>query len=145
ALMAGTAALVLAERVARHARAGPPGGGRLERPGVVHGARLATADAAGGLRRAGRATLAFAIRRPTRVLAVALAAAACGWVLDTQTRVESDIQRLVPQDMPALRDLDALQRSTGVGGEVDVVVRGSDLTRPEVVAWMAAYQSAVLK
>jgi predicted RND superfamily exporter protein len=79
------------------------------------------------------------------VLAVALAAAACGWVLDTQTRVESDIQRLVPQDMPALRDLDALQRSTGVGGEVDVVVRGSDLTRPEVVAWMAAYQSAVLK
>ena len=67
---------------------------------------------------------------PARVLAIALAVAAAGWALDTQTRVESDIQQLVPQDMPALRDLDALQRSTGVGGEVDVLVEGADLTRP---------------
>ncbi|MDX6683497.1 MAG: uncharacterized protein QOG94_3536, partial [Solirubrobacteraceae bacterium] len=70
---------------------------------------------------------------------------ACGWVLDTQTRVESDIQRLVPQDMPALRDLDALQRSTGVGGEVDVVVEGADVTSPAVIDWMIGYQAAVLR
>jgi predicted RND superfamily exporter protein len=78
------------------------------------------------------------------VLGAALVVAACGWALDTQTRVESDIQRLVPQDMPALRDLDALQRSTGVGGEVDVVVEGADLTSPSVIDWMISYQAAVL-
>ena len=66
-------------------------------------------------------------------------------MLDTQTRVESDIQRLVPQDMPALRDLDALQRSTGVGGQLDVIVRGDDVSSPRVIAWMAGYQTAVLK
>ncbi|MGI9098742.1 MAG: MMPL family transporter, partial [Solirubrobacteraceae bacterium] len=95
--------------------------------------------------RAPAVALAYATRNPARVLAIGLAAAAAGWALDTQTRVESDIQKLVPQDLPALRDLDALQRSTGVGGEVDVLVDGADLTRPRVIEWMIAYQSGVLK
>jgi len=137
ALLAGTAALVLVDRVA------PPR--RRSRPSILDPARRVATRAAGPLRRAGSATLAFALRRPGRVLGAALAVAACGWALDTQTRVESDIQRLVPRDMRALRDLDALQRSTGVGGELDVVVEGDRLTRPEVIAWMAAYRSAVLK
>ena len=100
---------------------------------------------AGWSRRAGDAALRHAVQRPGRVLAIALAVAACGWALDTQTRVESDIQRLVPQDMQALRDLDALQRSTGVGGEVDVVIEGADLTSPDAISWMTRYQTAVLK
>ncbi|MGH2942423.1 MAG: MMPL family transporter [Solirubrobacteraceae bacterium] len=79
------------------------------------------------------------------VLAVAVALAAVGWALDTQTRVESDIQKLVPQDLGALRSLDALQRSTGVGGEVDVLIEGADLTRPAVLDWMIGYQTGVLK
>ena len=59
--------------------------------------------------------------RPGRVLAIGLGIAALGWGLDTQTKVESDVQKLVPQDLNALRDLQALQRSTDVGGEIDVV------------------------
>jgi predicted RND superfamily exporter protein len=95
--------------------------------------------------RAGGGALAYATRNPVRVLAIGLAVAAAGWALDTRTRVESDIQKLVPQNLPALRDLDALQRTTGVGGEVDVVIQGADLTRPRVIDWMIAYQSGVLK
>jgi predicted RND superfamily exporter protein len=132
---------------------GDPGGVIAERGGVAArepagpfaGARLVASDAARVVGRAGAAALAFAIDRPGRVLAIGLAVAAAGWALDTQTRVESDIQRLVPQDMRALRDLDALQRSTGVGGEVDVVVEGRDLTSPAAIAWMTAFQSAVLE
>jgi hydrophobe/amphiphile efflux-3 (HAE3) family protein len=148
ALLAGTAALVVAERAAA-----PPAfarlGGRLAPP-----LRAAAAAAAGArpvraartrAPRAAALALAYATRNPGRVLAIGLAAAAAGWALDTQTRVESDIQKLVPQDLPALRDLDALQRSTGVGGEVDVVLDGADLTRPRVIEWMIAYQSGVLK
>ena len=159
ALLAGTAALVLAERAAapralsalaaRLRRGGgteraaaPSGRGSI---GVLGGARLLADDARGLLGRAGDRILGQAVRRPGRVLAVALAVAACGWALDTQTRVESDIQRLVPQDMQALRDLDALQRSTGVGGEVDVVIEGPDLTSPDAIAWMTRYQTAVLR
>ena len=79
------------------------------------------------------------------MLAVGLALAAIGWAVDSQTEVVSDVERLVPQDLPAVRDLQTLQRSTGVAGEVDVIVEGEDLTDPKVVAWMRDYQSGLLK
>jgi predicted RND superfamily exporter protein len=79
------------------------------------------------------------------VLAIGLALAAIGWVVDTQTEVRSDLQELVPQDLPAVRDLETLQRTTGVAGEVDVVIEGRDLTDPEVVGWMRDYRQRVLQ
>jgi hydrophobe/amphiphile efflux-3 (HAE3) family protein len=85
------------------------------------------------------------LRHPARVLGVALVLAAGGWALETQTTVISDLPSLVPQDLRAVRDLDALQRDTGVAGEVDVLVQADDLTDPKVIAWMRSYQSAVLK
>ena len=92
----------------------------------------------------GRRVLHAGIRRPGRVLALALVLAALGWVADTRTEVRSDLPALVPQDLPAVRDLDALQAATGVAGEVDVVVEGRDVTDPAVVAWMRRYQERVL-
>jgi uncharacterized protein len=89
--------------------------------------------------------LAAAARRPERVLMIGLAIAAVGWVADTQTRVESDVTKLVPQDLQALDDLQALQRSTDVGGQIDVVVRADKLTDPKVIAWMTRYQAGLLK
>ncbi len=137
ALLAGTAALVLVARAPLSRRSPASSGAR--RGGAGGGA------AGRAIRRAGRGAIAAVCRRPARVLAIAVAVAACGWALDGQTRVESDIQRLVPQDTAALSDLDTLQRSTGVGGEIDVVVQGDDLTRTEVIGWMVDYQTAVLK
>jgi len=102
----------------------------------------------GAGRRAGvaaRAALALAVTRPGRVLAIGAAVAVLGWGLDTQAGVESDIQRLVPQDLPALSDLRQLQDATGVGGEVDLVVSSDRLTEPATFAWMADYQRRVLK
>jgi predicted RND superfamily exporter protein len=95
--------------------------------------------------RLGAGVLRAALAHPGRVVAVGLAVAALGWVADTQTEVRSDLQALVPQDLPAVRDLDTLQRTTGVSGEVDVVVEGRDLADPKVVAWMRSFQQRVLK
>ena len=94
---------------------------------------------------AGSAAVGGALRRPGRVLAVGLAVAAVGWAVDSQTEVVSDVERLVPQDLAAVQDLKALQRSTGVAGEIDIVVEGDDLTDPAVVRWMRDYQAGVLK
>ncbi len=44
-------------------------------------------------------------RHPGRVLAVGAVLAVVGWVADTQTAVQSDVTKLVPSNMPALRDL----------------------------------------
>jgi uncharacterized protein len=92
-----------------------------------------------------RAALVGAVRRPWRVLGVGLALAALGWGLDTQTRVETDITKLVPQKLSSLANLNALERATGVGGEIDVMVSGRDLAKPATIEWMSSYESAVLR
>jgi len=92
-----------------------------------------------------RAALGLSTRSPAAVLGVAVVLAIAGWALDTQTKVESDVNKLVPQNLGALQDLQALQKSTGVGGEIDVVVHAKDLTDPDVLKWMSGYQAALVK
>ncbi len=92
-----------------------------------------------------RLALEGAVRRPGRVLAVGLALAALGWGLDTQTSVQTDITKLVPQGLGSLQALNTLERTTGVGGEIDLIVSSNALTRPATIEWMSSYQSAVLK
>jgi hydrophobe/amphiphile efflux-3 (HAE3) family protein len=104
----------------------------------VHGAGEWLAD------RSWRA-LGLALSRPRRVLAIGLAVAVVGLALDTQSEVSSDVRELVPQDLQALRDVNVLQKETGVSGEIDVTVRADDITDPEVIAWMTRFQSRVLR
>jgi hypothetical protein len=92
-----------------------------------------------------RAALVGAVRRPGRVLVVGLALAALGWGVDTQTKVETDIAKLVPQSLSSLEGLNAVEHTTGVGGEIDLMVSSSSLTRPATIEWMSRYESAVLK
>jgi predicted RND superfamily exporter protein len=156
ALSAGSAALVLAGRdprgavrrplrmaralAARAERAlGPSLRGAWE---IVTTNRLLRAVRARALAGA-QGAFALALARPTRVLGIACALALVGWGLDTQTRVESDIQKLVPQNLGALRNLDVLQRATHVGGEIDVMVSADDLAQTSIVSWMTDYQHRV--
>jgi predicted RND superfamily exporter protein len=147
ALTAGTAVLTLVER---RAGAGGALGASLRGAGelvdTLRG-RLArvTAPAGRAFGRAGGAVLRAGMARPGRVLAVGLLVALVGWGLDSRTEVVSDVNRLVPQDLPAVRDLAALQRATGVAGEIDVVIEGADLTDPNVVSWMRDFQQGLLK
>ena len=89
--------------------------------------------------------LGVALSRPRRVLAIGLAVAVVGLALDTQSEVVSDVRELVPQDLQALRDVNALQDETGVSGEIDVTVRADDITDPKVIAWMTRFQNRVLR
>jgi uncharacterized protein len=95
--------------------------------------------------RTGRRALAVAIRAPGRVLAIGAVLAVLGWVAGTRTEVVSDITELVPDDLPALQDVDQLQDATGVSGELNVVVRAEDVTDPAVIEWMQAYKQRVLE
>jgi hydrophobe/amphiphile efflux-3 (HAE3) family protein len=89
--------------------------------------------------------LGLALSRPRRVLAIGLAVAVVGLALDTQSEVASDVRELVPQDLQALRDVNVLQKETGVSGEIDVTVRADDITDPQVIAWMTRFQNRVLR
>jgi predicted RND superfamily exporter protein len=91
-----------------------------------------------------RAALVGTVRHPGRVLCVGLVLAALGWGLDTQTKVQTDITKLVPQSLGSLQSLNTLERITGVGGEIDVMIEGSNLTKLATIEWMTAYQKRVL-
>jgi hydrophobe/amphiphile efflux-3 (HAE3) family protein len=95
------------------------------------------------LRGAGSGALSLSLGRPGTVIGVALLVAVLGWAADTQTHVVSDVQKLVPQDSRSLNDLESLQTTTGVSGEIDVLVR-ADMTNPKVLRWMSAYQAEIL-
>lgn len=88
--------------------------------------------------------MATPLRRPGLVLWLALGLAVLGWVADTQTAAQSDVTKLVPSSMPALRDLHTLERTSGVSGEIDVTVRGRNVARPAVVSWMTRYEQSLL-
>ncbi len=92
-----------------------------------------------------RAALGYALRNPGRVLGVGLVLAALGWGLDTQTHVETNLEKLVPQNLASLRNLDALEHASGVGGEIDLEVSGANLATPAAIEWMSSYQNAVLR
>jgi hydrophobe/amphiphile efflux-3 (HAE3) family protein len=147
ALSAGTAALaVTAQRRGGGGRLGDSARGAAE---LIDELTARTGRGLAPLRRLGgrarEATVRGALERPRRVLLIGLVIALAGLAVDSQTRVSSDLRELVPQDLRGARDLDALQRSTGVAGEIDVVVESRDLTEPKVVAWMRDYQAGLLK
>jgi uncharacterized protein len=140
ALTAGSAAMVLA--ATRSPRPSPARA--LAFAAAWQGARAILAD--NPLNRlVSRTALERAVRRPGRVLVIGLALAALGWGLDTQTQVQTDIAKLAPQNLSSLHNLAALERATGVGGEIDLTVSSSSLTTPATIEWMSSYQDAVLR
>lgn len=152
ALTVGSAALALSERDGGVIGASVRGAAEIVR-GALARAR-APLRAFARPRRTGRAPtrlrqapawlLAGAIRRPGRVLAAAVVLAALGWFADTQTSVQSDVTKLVPPNMPALRDLRTLEAVTGVSGEIDVTVHARNVATPTVIGWMLRYERTLL-
>jgi predicted RND superfamily exporter protein len=92
----------------------------------------------------GRAVLGAVISRPVIALAAALALAVAGWAVQPGLDVESDVRKLVESDLSELRDVDEVERLTGVGGELSVAVSGSGVTEPATIEWMAEVKSEIL-
>jgi uncharacterized protein len=155
ALTAGSAAMVLSDRDGGAIGASLRGARELVRDGWRTGSRPFTrvlADAGRILARIGagagagaRSALRGVTARPGRVLAIGSVLAVLGWVADTQTGVQSDVTKLVPASMPALRDLHTLENVTGVSGEIDVTVKAADVTTAATVGWMINYEQTLLK
>ena len=147
ALTAGSAALILGDRDGGWLGASWRGAGEILGPAARGAGELLSAPWRAVVRRRpqrnGRMVAAL-VRRPGRVLAVAALVAALGWVADTQTAVQSDVTKLVPTSMPALHNLNTLEKVTGVSGEIDVTVRSRNVATPATVQWMISYEQQLL-
>ncbi len=82
-------------------------------PGVGRRSWCATTRSAPALPRGARLRRA----QPGRVIAVGLAFAALGWALDTQTHVETNLEKLVPQSLASLRALTRSRPPPGSAGK----------------------------
>jgi uncharacterized protein len=103
-----------------------------------------TARAAAWLQSVGIRAIAVAISRPRRVLAAGLLIAVCGWVASAGTGVETDIRDLAPPNLGALKDLNTLEKETGISGDVNVTIKAPDPTSPAVISWAEGFQQRVL-
>lgn len=86
----------------------------------------------------------IALRHPRRVLAVGGALAVIGWGLGTQIETVSDVQSLGPQGLREIKDLERVQDTTGVAGQLQVAVEAPDLSDPATIEWMAEFKQRVL-
>jgi uncharacterized protein len=89
--------------------------------------------------------LSLARSYPEAVVSVGVALAIVGWIAGTQIQTEASIQSLAPQGLPAVKNLNELEKTTGVSGELDVSITAPDLTDPATIEWMAGFKQRVLE
>ncbi len=93
--------------------------------------------------RAPERLLSMAVARPGTVMIVAAVLAVVGWGLGTQVETSAELSSLAPQNLKAVEDLNTLEDTTGVSGELNVSVEG-DLKDPATIEWMAGFKRRVL-
>jgi hypothetical protein len=119
--------------------------GTGDRP-VADGAGRSAEDGVGPFGTAlGRASRATA-EHPGIVLAVAGVLLAGGLYAGTTLDVLADTEEFVPDDLPALLDLQQFRDRTGGGADVQypVLVSGDGLYDPATLEWMAAFERIAL-
>ena len=102
------------------------------------------AGAAARLQAIGVGAIAMALASPRRVLAAGLLLAVCGWAASAGTGVVTDIRDLAPPHLAALKDLNELEKQTGISGDVNVTIKAQDPTSPAVISWAEGFQQRVL-
>ena len=79
------------------------------------------------------------------VVVGAVALAGAGFAADRYLNVETDIEKLIPTDTPGVVALDQAREVVGGSVELPVLIQAPDVTAPEFVEWLAAYQVKALE
>lgn len=75
-------------------------------------------------------------RIPVLVVVVLGLVAGIGLQLDSHIPINSDEETFVPQDMPALIDLNKVQRTMGSAESLPIYIRGSDVLTVDSIRWI---------
>jgi uncharacterized protein len=82
---------------------------------------------------------------PAALAIVAVLLIGAGHWAQQRTPVESDPERFVPQDSPVLSDLHHLRDVAGTSADMGLFVEADDVTRADVLAWMADFEGRPLE
>jgi predicted RND superfamily exporter protein len=83
----------------------------------------------------------FARQHTTAILVPALLLAMVGWAALPFSTYESDPEKLVSPNLPALRDLGVVRQATGSAGELDFILTGPDVASPTALQWIRNLQA----
>jgi hydrophobe/amphiphile efflux-3 (HAE3) family protein len=85
-------------------------------------------------------------RKAIWVVSAAVVLAALGFVADHYLTVQTDIEKLIPSDTPAVVAVNEARSVVGRSTELPFLVKAQDVTTPSVLQWMAGFESkAVLE
>jgi hydrophobe/amphiphile efflux-3 (HAE3) family protein len=80
------------------------------------------------------------VGRVLPIVVVGLLIALVGLLVDSRIPVQTDPERFIPQDSAVLQDLYHIRDVAGSSSELGILVEAKDVTSPEVLGWMAAFQ-----
>lgn len=80
------------------------------------------------------------IRRPKLVLTITVIIAIAGFSVDHKLNVVSDIENLIPQDAPALIEMNEIRQVLGSTLTMDWMVEAENVTRPDIINWIDTFQ-----
>lgn len=108
--------------------------------GALAGLGAVATGAGGGV---GERLLRLSRRQGRAILLGAGGLAAIGWVAFPFSTYQTDPERLLSRDLPAIRDLNRIRQATGTSGELDFVLTGKDVTTPDALTWQRDLTAAV--
>jgi len=81
--------------------------------------------------------LAYTVaKHPVPAILLVAVVAAGGYHLDQSVPISADEKTFVPDDMPALRDLEKITRTMGSTSTIPIIVIADDVLSPEALAWI---------
>lgn len=84
--------------------------------------------------------LARPVRIPALFLLPVILAGLTGWAALSLTHIQTNPARLLPPGSAAVADANTVAGQIGYAGELDLVVTGPNVTRPDAVAWMGTVE-----
>ncbi len=78
------------------------------------------------------------------VMAVSVAFAVFGFVIDRDLNVQTDLEKLIPRSTPGVVALNEARGIIGSTVELPVMVQTPDATSPEFLVWLADFQAQIL-
>ncbi len=75
-------------------------------------------------------------KNPVPILLAVFLVAGAGFYLDNEVPISADEKTFVPEEMPALQDMNKVTRTMGATSTIPVMVTGADVSRPLTLEWI---------
>ncbi|MGA4722122.1 efflux RND transporter permease subunit [Fictibacillus nanhaiensis] len=87
----------------------------------------------------------FTVKKPLLLLLIGVVLSASGFYIDHTLKVETNIEKLMPQEAPELKELNELRKIIGSTNEISFILKSDDVTSPKVVSWIADFEEGQRK